>query len=128
MFDFNKVIQYRSLRRLRQSWNIQKILRTFIEKFDYRVFYYGILLSIWYLLVQSHSLKYLNNVWNLSKVNNKDNRTTSMASFWWLYCQLWTYLTYRSGYSILNTEKMLVGYKIPVGNEWTKTISLFPNL
>ena len=27
------------------------------------------------------------------KVNNKDTRTTSLTSFWCLYCLLWTYFT-----------------------------------
>ena len=30
---------------------------------------------------------------NMFKVNNKDTRTTLMASFWCLYCQPWIYFT-----------------------------------
>ena len=33
-------------------------------------------LAVWHLLVQSQHLKHLNNVWNLLKGNNKDNRAT----------------------------------------------------
>ena len=43
-------------------------------------------------------------VWNMFKVSNKDNRTTPMASFWCLYCQLWTYFTPCSSVSIVNFE------------------------
>ena len=39
-----------------------------------------------YLLVQSHQSKNYNNMWNLFKVSNKDTRTTSLTSFWCLYC------------------------------------------
>ena len=42
-----------------------------------------------HLLVQSQPWKYQNNVWNLlsfnNKVNNKENRTTSLTSLWCLY-------------------------------------------
>ena len=32
-------------------------------------------------------------VWNMYKANNKDARTTSVTSFWYLYCQLCTHFT-----------------------------------
>ena len=38
--------------------------------------------------------EFQNNVWNLLKVNNRDIRTTSVKSFWCLYCKLWTDFTY----------------------------------
>ena len=37
--------------------------------------------SSWHLLVQTQQWKHQNNVCNLFKDNNKDNRTTSMTSF-----------------------------------------------
>ena len=37
-----------------------------------------------YLLVRSQQWKQQNKVSNLFKVNNKDNRMTSLTSFWWL--------------------------------------------
>ena len=43
------------------------------------------------------------------KVNNKDTRTTPMASFWYLYCELGTYFTPCSSVSIVNFEQ--VAYK-----------------
>ena len=47
------------------------------------------------------------------KVNNKDTRTTPIVSFWYLYCQLWTYFTPFSGVSIVNFEQVNAGfYKI----------------
>ena len=38
------------------------------------------------------------------KVNNKEAKTTPMASFWCLYCQLRTYFTLCSNVSIVNFE------------------------
>ena len=38
------------------------------------------------LLVQGQHWKDQNNMRNLFKVNSKDTRTTSMTSFWCLYC------------------------------------------
>ena len=38
------------------------------------------------------------------KVNNKETRTTSLTSFWFLYCWHWTYLTPCSSASIVNFE------------------------
>ena len=40
------------------------------------------------------------------KVNNKDTRTTSTASFWCLYCYLSTYFTSCSSDSIVNFENV----------------------
>ena len=45
-------------------------------------------------------------MWNLFKVNNKDTRTTSMTSFWFLYCWLWIDFTRSSGVSIVNFEQV----------------------
>ena len=38
------------------------------------------------------------------KVNNKDTRTTPLASFWCICCLLWTYFTPCSSVSIVNFE------------------------
>ena len=46
------------------------------------------------------------------KVNNKDTRTTPFASFWCLYCQLWTYFTLCSSVSIVNFEHVIAGWVI----------------
>ena len=40
------------------------------------------------------------------RVNNKDTRTTSLASFWCLCCLLWTYFTPCSSVSIVNFEQV----------------------
>ena len=37
-----------------------------------------------HILVQSQLWKHQNNVWNAFKVNNKENRTTSLTPFWCL--------------------------------------------
>ena len=42
-------------------------------------------------------------MWNMFKINNKDTRK---ASFWCLYCQLWTYFTPCSTVSIVNFEQV----------------------
>ena len=39
-----------------------------------------------HLLVQSQQCKRKNNMWNLLKVNDKDNRKTPMTSCWCPYC------------------------------------------
>ena len=44
------------------------------------------MLPNWLLFVQSQQQKNQDNVWNLLKVNNKDTTTTSLTSFWCLYC------------------------------------------
>ena len=44
------------------------------------------------------------------KVNNKDARTTSMASFWYLYCYFWTYFTPCSSVSKVNLEEANAGW------------------
>ena len=41
------------------------------------------------------------------KVNNKDTRTTLLASFWYLYCKLRTYFTPCSSVSIVNFEHVI---------------------
>ena len=46
------------------------------------------------------------------KVNNKDTRTTSMTSFWCLYCYLWTYFTSCSSVSIFNFEHVIAGWVV----------------
>ena len=51
----------------------------------YQVFYI-LPMPSWHLLVQSQQWKHQNNVWNMFKVNNKDTKTTSLTSFWCLYC------------------------------------------
>ena len=43
----------------------------------------------------------------MSKANNKDIRTKSMTSFWFLYCQLWTYFTPCSSVSVADLEQLI---------------------
>ena len=45
-------------------------------------------------------------MWNLLKVNNKDNRKTSMTSFWGLYCELWADFKHFSGVFIVDFEQV----------------------
>ena len=44
------------------------------------------------------------------KVSNKDTRTTTMASFWYLYCELCTYVTPCSCISIVKFEQVITGW------------------
>ena len=45
---------------------------------------------------------------NMFKVNNKDTRTTSVTSFWCLYCQFWTYFTPFFSVSIVDVQQVIV--------------------
>ena len=47
------------------------------------------------------------------KVNNKNTRTTSMTSFWFFYCQLWTYFTLLLVFSLLTLIKQITTGKVP---------------
>ena len=63
-------------------------------------------------------------MWNRFKVNNKDTRTTSLVSFWCLYCYLWTYFTPCSSASIVNFEQVNASWvpencKKKLINKWT---------
>ena len=44
------------------------------------------------------------------KVNNKDTRATSMASFWCLYCDFSTYFTPFFNASIIDFEQVNAGW------------------
>ena len=46
------------------------------------------------------------------KVNNKNTRTTPMASLWYLYCQLWIYFTSCSSISIVNFDHLIAGWAV----------------
>ena len=56
------------------------------------------------------------------KVNNKDTSTTSMASFWYLYCKLLTYFTPCSSVSIVNVER--AGYITPIMDIFVTSLTL----
>ena len=43
------------------------------------------------------------------KINNKDTRTTLLASVWCLYSYLWTYFTSCSSVSVVNFEHVIAG-------------------
>ena len=43
-------------------------------------------------------------------VNNKDTRTTPVASFWSFYCKLWTYFTPCCNVSAFNFEHVIAGW------------------
>ena len=45
------------------------------------------------------------------KVNNKDTKTKSLTSFWFLYCYLWTYFAHCSSVSIVNIEHVTAGWE-----------------
>ena len=46
-------------------------------------------------------------MWNMFKVNNKNTRTTPIASSRRLYCYLWTYFTPCFSVSIVNSEHVI---------------------
>ena len=46
------------------------------------------------------------------QVNKKDTRTTSLTSFWWLYCYLWTDFTHCSSIFIVSFEQVNTGLGI----------------
>ena len=54
------------------------------------------------------TIKTLKKVWNMFKVNNKNTRTMSLTSFWWIYCYLWTYFITFSSASIVDFEQVNV--------------------
>ena len=41
---------------------------------------------------------------------------TPLASFWYLYCQLWTYFTPYCSVSVVNFEQVNVGWEIKLGS------------
>ena len=43
------------------------------------------------------------------RINNEDTRTTPISSFWYFYCQFWTYFTPCSSGSIVNFEHEIAG-------------------
>ena len=45
-----------------------------------------------YLRVQSQQQKYLKHVWNLFNANNKDTKTMSLTSFWFLLPLNWFHI------------------------------------
>ena len=52
------------------------------------------------------TIEFQEKVWN--KVNNKNSKTTSLTSFWCLYCKLWTYFTPLSSVFIIYFEQVNV--------------------
>ena len=47
-------------------------------------------------------------MYHIFKVNNKETRTTSMTSFWCIYCELWTYFTPFSSVFTVDVEQVNV--------------------
>ena len=64
-------------------------------------------------LVQSQHWKHQDSVKNQFKSNNKDIRTTSMTSYWYLCYYLWTDLTHCSGVSIVDRKQVNSGWDVP---------------
>ena len=46
-------------------------------------------------------------LWNMFKINNSDTRTRPLASFWRLYCYLWTHFAPCSSVFIANFEHVM---------------------
>ena len=65
----------------------------------------------------------------MSKVSNKDTRTSPMASFWCLYCKLSTYFTPFFSVSMVNFEHVIAGWVVNVLNVYSKcNLSLLKKL
>ena len=58
------------------------------------------------------------------KVSNKDTRTTPLASFWCLSCQLWIYFTPCSSVSNVNFEHVNTDWRKVTSNDLRITTSL----
>ena len=52
------------------------------------------------------------------KVNNKNNRTTSLTLLWCFYCQLWSYFTPFSSVSIADFEQVNVSWEWVDGKKY----------
>ena len=57
-------------------------------------------------------------VWNMFKVNNKNTKTTPMASFWCFYWELWTYFTPCSSVFIVNFENVIADWDLIYNIAW----------
>ena len=73
------------------------------------LFLANIVVTSRYLIVQCQKWKHQNNMRKLFKVNNKDKKRTSVASFWGL-CKLWTASTHCSDVYIVEFEQVDVGW------------------
>ena len=85
-------------------WNVLKIKSMKLRQLQ--------LLPSQQLLVQSQQWKHQNNVWNLFKINNDDTRTTSITSFWGLYCYPKAVFTHRSSVSIVDFKQVNSGWVV----------------
>ena len=61
-------------------------------------------------------------------VNNESTRMTSKTLFWCIYCQLWTYFTPFSCFSIVNLEQVNVSREWIFGGDLFGKISVNINL
>ena len=63
---------------------------------------------------------------SMFKVNSKDTRTTLLAPFWCLYCQLWTLLTPCSSVSIVNFEHVIADWVVE--KAWQRGVCSYSSL
>ena len=98
-----------------KSWNER--VSIILEK----QIYIELLLS-WHVLAQSQQWKHQNNVWNLLKAKNNDNRATSLTSFWCRYFKIYTYFTNYLGVSAVDFEQVHAGW---VNLTWITLIFTF---
>ena len=71
--------------------------------------------QLWWLLLFLVISKFSQQVftyweWNVFKITNKKTRRTSLTLFWCLYFKLWTYYTYCSSVSIVESEQVTAGW------------------
>ena len=68
------------------QFSFTKPHKKLVKLFDDKLVYCDKSFPSQYLLVQRRQWKHQNNLSNLFKVNNKNTITTSMTSFWFMYC------------------------------------------
>ena len=59
------------------------------------------------------------------RINNEDIRTTSISSFWYLYCYLWSYFIPFSSISIVHFEQVKVCWEVTFWMYWVQRYCIF---
>ena len=100
--------------RLLSNPNRRDLYIAFDYRYSFRLMVTGLLIqakivfSVGNYLFKVNNEKYIK--WNLFKVNNKNTKTTSLTSPWYLYRQLWTCFNHCSGASIVDFEQVNSGW------------------
>ena len=76
-----------------------------------------LILPIQHLLVKCQQWNHQIKVWNLLKVDNKDTKTSSLTSFWCLYCYLWIDFTLCFVIFVIDFQQLNAGW-VGVSQPW----------